>query len=91
MTNFANRLLLTWLLLSGITIVSWQLGADHAGEVFHHDVAITAAILAFALVKIRFIMREFMEVRTAPPVVKWITDLWLLAVFGVLMTAYSLA
>lgn len=88
MQMFANRLTLTWLLLSVITIINWQLGADHAGQTFHLDSAITAAVIAFALIKMRFIMREFMEVRTAPAIVKWITDGWLVATFAVLMAAY---
>ena len=91
MPRFANRLSLTWVFLSAITILSWRLGAAHAGHPFQHDRMITAAVIGLALVKVRFIMREFMDVRTAPNSIKWISDAWLVAVFAALMTAYSLA
>jgi Prokaryotic Cytochrome C oxidase subunit IV len=88
MMKSINRLTLTWILLSGITIVSWQLGLKHAGHALQLNTGITAGVIAFSLVKTRFIMREFMDVRHAPASIKWLTDIWLVVVFAILMTVY---
>ena len=39
--------------------------------------AVTVAAICLALVKVRIIMREFMEVRHAPPLLRRLTDLWI--------------
>lgn len=89
MNAFARRMTITWLTLTAITIVSWQIGLDH-GQPMRLNTAITAAVIGFALIKVRFIIREFMEVRTAPLIVKLITDGWLAATYAALLTAYLL-
>jgi hypothetical protein len=89
MNSFARRMALTWVVLTIITLVSWQVGLDH-GQPLALNTGITAAVLGFALIKVRFIIREFMEVRTAPASIKWITDIWLVATYAVLLTAYLL-
>ena len=50
------------------------------------SVAVTIAAIGLALVKFRIIMREFMDVRHAPPVLRRLTDLWV-AVIGVALLA----
>jgi hypothetical protein len=90
MLKSVNRFDLTFILLAVITILSWRLGIKHVGHALQLNTAITAAVIAFALVKARFIMREFMEVRTAPLAIKLLTDVWLVAVFAILMTIYWL-
>ena len=42
----------------------------------------TVAAIVFALVKVRIIMREFMDVRHAPPLLRRLTDL-LVAIMAV--------
>ena len=88
MLKSLNRLDLTWVLLSGISILSWRIAVEPAGGATQANAAITATVIAFALVKTRFIMREFMAVRVAPRAIKWLTDLWLVGTFALLMTLY---
>ena len=91
MSRLFDRLTITWLLLSGITLLSWRVAVDRAGQAVEVNAAITTAVIAFALVKARFIMREFMEVRTAPRSIKWLSDLWLVALFVLLVFLYRRA
>jgi hypothetical protein len=88
MAKSLNRLDVIWVLLSAITILSWRIAIEPVGRGMHLDAAITAAVVAFALVKARFIIREFMAVRTAPRSIKWLSDLWLIGLFAILMTLY---
>lgn len=81
------RLNWTWGLLSVITIVSWLLGAKHGAQPFEPSVPITAFVVLAALIKVRFIIREFMEVRVCPLWIKLVSDAWLVGfalVFGLI-------
>ncbi|MCX2929222.1 cytochrome C oxidase subunit IV family protein [Mycobacterium sp. CVI_P3] len=73
----------TWLVLVAITVGSWWLAPAHTRGVASASVAVTCVVLGLALVKARLIIRNFMEVRTAPNWLKLATDAWL----GVLFTA----
>lgn len=70
-TLLAGRHTLVWAILAGITAGSWAMG---------HGISdprlAGVGILALAFVKARLVIREFMEVRDAPPVLRLITDLW---------------
>jgi hypothetical protein len=82
--GFEKRLLVVWVALSAITIVSLWVGSL-GGEVARGpNAAITSSAIAIALIKVRVIFREFMEVRHAPVLLGRLTDLW------VLVTAVSL-
>ncbi|MGC1154835.1 cytochrome C oxidase subunit IV family protein [Mycobacterium sp.] len=48
----------------------------------------TVAIVLIAAVKVRLVMRYFMEVRRAPLALRIICDGWLLAVTGLIVTVY---
>ena len=50
----------------------------------------TVAIMLIAAVKVRLVMRYFMEVRRAPLTLRFICDGWLLAVTAVILTVYLL-
>ena len=84
----AVRLSSVWALLSALTLLSWWLGAKHEGMPFVADAAITIAVIVVALVKVRFIIRQFMEARTAPNWIKWLSDAWLLGLFVLLAGIY---
>ncbi|WP_407688199.1 cytochrome C oxidase subunit IV family protein [Mycobacterium sp. HUMS_1102779] len=50
-----------WLALVIVMIVSWAVGADHGiGS------GIAVVVLALAMIKVRFVGLDFMELRTAP-------------------------
>ncbi len=56
----------TWLVLVAITVGSWWLAPAQYSEALRASVPVTALVLALTLVKSRLIIRQFMEVRTAP-------------------------
>lgn len=72
-----------WLFLLAATGVTWWLG-DHglAGK----SVAIT--IMLLALVKGLGVAREFMELKSAPPLWRWLVQGWLLLVTGLILLTY---
>ncbi len=50
--------------------------------------AATVAIMLIAAVKVRLVIRHFMEVRQAPLALRFICDGWLLAVTALIATVY---
>jgi heme/copper-type cytochrome/quinol oxidase subunit 4 len=48
----------------------------------------TVAIMLVAAVKVRLVMRHFMEVRRAPLALRLVCDGWLLAVTALIVTVY---
>ena len=75
-TGFDKRLILVWLALSAITLTQLGVGSLEGPEALQPSAAITAGAIVIALVKVRIIMREFMEVRHAPAWLCRLTDLW---------------
>lgn len=78
---FFSRTTLIWLALMTATGVSWKMGhgmgfADprHAGT----------AIILISVIKVRFVILEFMEIRHAPLFMRLIAELWTV-VIGVAM------
>ena len=56
-------------------------------ELGHPEVA-TVAIVLIAAVKVRLVMRHFMEVRRAPLALRLVCDGWLLAATALIVTVY---
>jgi len=73
-----KRLLVAWLALSAITIASGALASLGGRHALRPNAALTFGVIAIALVKVRVILREFMEVRHAPALLCRLTDGWLL-------------
>lgn len=85
----SRRLFLAWLFLTAIT--SMYLWIDHAaakGGIPTASVAITVAGIGLALVKLRIIMRQFMEVRHAPPPLRRLADLCVVLIAAALFGSY---
>ena len=87
--NLNRRSLVVWLILSAITLGYLVLdsSADHHGAYRASSVVTTVAI-GLALVKIRLIFREFMQVRNAPALLCRITDLWVVLIGAALLGSY---
>ena len=94
--GFKKRLFVVWLILVAISL--GYLWIDHVAT--RHGVAIASTVvtvfaICFALIKVRIIMREFMEVRSAPRVLRRLTDFWVLlmavALLGVYFAGMALA
>ena len=92
MTPSTNkRLFVVWLILVGITVA--YLAIDRAANdhgLATASTAVTVAAICLALVKVRIIMREFMEVRGAPQALCRLTDFWVV-LMGVAMLGVYLA
>lgn len=82
--GFEKRLLVVWLALCAVTLVSLWVGSLEGQMARGPSAAITSSVIVIALIKVRIIFREFMEVRHAPVLLGRLTDLW------VLVTAVSL-
>jgi cytochrome c oxidase subunit IV len=62
---FHARSTYVWVVLVAVTIVSWAVGAEHGvGS------TIAIVVLALALIKVRFVGLDFMELRAAPLVLR---------------------
>jgi hypothetical protein len=48
----------------------------------------TVALMLIAAVKVRLVIRHFMEVRRAPLALRFVCDSWLLAVTALILTVY---
>jgi hypothetical protein len=91
MSSSNTRLFVAWLILVGITVS--YLWIDHAAGrdgVPSASTVVTVGAICLALIKVRIIMREFMEVRGAPPLLCRLTDFWVL-LMGVAMLGVYLA
>jgi hypothetical protein len=90
-TGFNKQLFGTWLLLVAISLT--YLWIDHAAS--HQGMptastVVTVAAICFALIKVRIIMREFMEVRNGSRFLLRITDFWVV-LMGVAMLGVYVA
>ncbi|MDD9936345.1 MAG: cytochrome C oxidase subunit IV family protein [Myxococcales bacterium] len=79
-----NPLTAVWALLTLITFLAFWVGAGGEGQ--QVDLAVTALVLAIAILKSRLVFRHFMEVRHAPAWLRWSCDGWLVS-FGVMVLA----
>jgi hypothetical protein len=85
----AHRLTYVWIALSAVTVLSWWLGhRAHAHGHFVKSLPITVGVLAIGFVKTWLVIREFMEVRTAPTWLRLVTDGWLVAFWGAVLVIY---
>ncbi|BCP05463.1 cytochrome C oxidase subunit IV family protein [Mycobacterium paraintracellulare] len=80
---FNARSTYVWLALAAITIVSCAVGAEHG-------VGSTVAIvvLALAVIKVRFVGLDFMELRTAPQILRGVFEAYCAILWTVLAGMY---
>ena len=86
--GFERRLLAVWLALAAITLAQLFVGSLDEPDALRPNAALGASAIALALVKVRIIMREFMEVRHAPALLCRLSDLWLALAGAVLLGCY---
>ena len=89
-TPFNTRLFVVWLILVAITAA--YLWIDHA--VSRHGVptastVVTVGAICLALIKVRIIMREFMEVRGAPRLLRRVADFWVVLMGAAMLAVYA--
>ena len=83
-----NPLIYTWLFLSAATVFSWWLGSENDAKVHQANGLVTVAILLIAVIKSRFVIRNYMEVRVAPSWLQLTCDTWLVVNFGMVSSYY---
>ncbi|ULE31680.1 cytochrome C oxidase subunit IV family protein [Mycobacterium sp. IDR2000157661] len=86
---FNIRLLIVWAVLTGMTLVYVWL--DHTADengTLRASTVVTVSAIVIALVKVRIIFREFMEVRHAPAQLRRLTDAWVLLIGTALLGTY---
>ena len=85
--KFNKRLLVVWMILASLTLA--YLWIDHtANGSLRSSALITSGVIIIALVKVRIIFREFMEVRNAPVLLCRLTDAWVVMIGAALLTCY---
>ena len=85
--KFNKRLLVVWMILASLTLA--YLWIDHtANGSLRSSALITSSVIVIALIKVRIIFREFMEVRNAPVLLCRLTDAWVVMIGAALLTCY---
>jgi hypothetical protein len=87
--TFNKRLAIVWLVLTAMTLTYIWLdrSADHDG-MLKASTVVTVSAIVIALVKVRIIFREFMEVRHAPAWLRRLTDGWVVLMATFLLGSY---
>lgn len=84
----ANRGVVVWLALCAITLAQLAAGPAEGGAPLAPNGAIAAGAIGIALVKVRIIVREFMEVRHAPVLLGRLADLWIVLTAAILLGSH---
>jgi hypothetical protein len=88
-TTFNKRLLIVWAILTSMTLVYVWL--DHSVDqdgTLKASTVVTVSAIVIALIKVRIIFREFMEVRHAPALLCRLTDAWVVLIGVCLLGSY---
>ena len=87
-TGFEKRLIVVWLVLSAIAITQLEVGSFERQGALAPNAAITSSAIVVALLKVRIIFWEFMEVRHAPVWLGRLADLWVVFTGVTLLGCY---
>jgi hypothetical protein len=88
--KFNKRLLVVWVVLASLTLAYLWLdhsAQGHAGSL-RASAVVTSGVILIAVVKVRIIFREFMEVRQAPVLLCRLTDAWVILIAVSLLACY---
>lgn len=86
--GFERRLIVVWLVLTAMTISQLGVSSIHGRGVLTPNAVVTSSAIVIALVKVRIVFREFMDVRHAPALLCRLTDAWVVVTGVVLLGAY---
>ena len=86
-TAFNTRLLVVWLILAAFTLSYLLIDHSLSGSL-SGSALVTSGVIVIALIKVRIIFREFMEVRQAPAVLCRLTDAWVVLMGVALLGSY---
>ena len=85
--KFNKRLLVVWLILASLTLTYLWIDQSANGSL-QSSAIVTSSVIVIALVKVRIIFREFMEVRQAPVLLGRLTDAWVVLIAVALLGSY---
>ncbi|MFA5941120.1 MAG: cytochrome C oxidase subunit IV family protein [Sinimarinibacterium sp.] len=85
---FEKRLGIVWAILSAITAAQYLVLTAGKGILFAPNAALTTSVIVVSLVKVRLILREFMDVRHAPALLRRVADIWLAVTAASLLGPY---
>jgi hypothetical protein len=88
--KFNKRLLVVWVILASLTLgYLWidHSTKDQAGSL-KSSAVVTSSVIVIALIKVRIIFREFMEVRNAPALLCRLTDAWVVVMAVAMLGCY---
>jgi hypothetical protein len=85
--KFNRRLLVVWLVLASLTLGYLWIDRSVGGSL-RSNAVVTSSVIAIALIKVRIIFREFMEVRHAPVLLRRLTDVWVFVIAAGLFGSY---
>lgn len=74
---------IVWFVLIVATLISWYLGDGHTATKFA-----AIAVIVTAFIKVAMIGEHFMELRTAPPQLRWAFHGWCLLVPSIICGIY---
>jgi hypothetical protein len=81
--------LIVWLILTAMTLA--YVWIDHTADqngTLRASTVVTVSAIGIALIKVRIIFREFMEVRHAPVLLCRLTDAWVVLIAACLLGSY---
>jgi Prokaryotic Cytochrome C oxidase subunit IV len=85
--KFNKRLLIVWVVLASLTLA--YLWIDHSVDgSYSASAVVTSSVILIAVVKVRIIFREFMEVRQAQVLLCRLTDAWVVLIAASLLCCY---
>lgn len=82
---FKGRIAHVWLGLMLVTLAAWLFSGWRNAD-WHPDLAVSLTVVVVAVIKARFVLREFMEVGHASPWLRGLTDVW---VVGLPLALYA--
>lgn len=77
---------IVWLILVSLTMTSWWLGTEREVQASGPQMAVTMGVIILAFIKVRLILFQFMEVRSAPRLLRGICDGWVIGMCVLLLT-----
>ncbi|MED5811269.1 cytochrome C oxidase subunit IV family protein [Mycolicibacterium sp. 050232] len=84
-----TRLLIVWAILTGMTLIYvWLDEAVDQNGTLRASTVVTVSAIVIALIKVRIIFREFMEVRHAPALLCRLIDGWVVLIGVCLLGSY---
>ena len=88
-TSSKTRLFVAWIVLVAITLIYLRIdNSADANGILLASTAVTVAAIVLALAKVWIIMREFMDVRHAPVLLRRLTDALVAVIAIALLTTY---